>query len=60
MVNEQNLETAGWYSMVRGRMTQINGQEISEDQRDRHESFRRELNLSWTQDLPEGNELTAG
>jgi putative ABC transport system permease protein len=60
MINEQSLETVGWYSMVRGRMTQINGEGITEDQRDRHESFRRELNLSWTTDLPKGNELTAG
>jgi len=60
MVREQNLETAGWYSMVRGRMTEINDQSITDDQRDRHESFRRELNLSWTTDLPEGNELTSG
>jgi putative ABC transport system permease protein len=60
LVTEQNLETAGWYSMVRGRLTQINGEGISEEQRDKHESFRRELNLSWTTELPEGNKLTAG
>jgi putative ABC transport system permease protein len=60
LVTEQNLETAGWYSMVRGRLTQINGQGISEEQRDKHESFRRELNLSWTTELPEGNKITAG
>ena len=60
LVTEQNLETAGWYSMVRGRLTQINGAGISEEQRDKHESFRRELNLSWTTGLPEGNKLTAG
>ena len=60
LVTDQNLETAGWYSMVRGRLTQINGQGISEEQRDKHESFRRELNLSWTTELPEGNKITAG
>jgi putative ABC transport system permease protein len=60
LVIDQNLNTAGWYSMVRGRMTEVNSQPISEAQRDSHESFRRELNLSWTQDLPEGNKLTAG
>ena len=60
LVTEQKLETAGWYSMVRGRLTQINGQGITEEQRDKHESFRRELNLSWTAELPEGNKLTAG
>ena len=60
LVTDQNLDTAGWYSMVRGRMTQVNSQPITEAQRDSHESFRRELNLSWTKDLPEGNKLTAG
>jgi putative ABC transport system permease protein len=60
LVQDQNLETAGWYSMVRGRLTQINGEGITEEQRDRHESFRRELNLSWTTALPEGNKITAG
>jgi putative ABC transport system permease protein len=60
LVNAQNLETAGWYSMVRGRMTAINGQPITEAQKDSHESFRRELNLSWTAELPEGNKVAEG
>ena len=60
LVNAQNLETAGWYAMVRGRMTAINGQPITEAQKDSHESFRRELNLSWTAELPEGNKVTEG
>ena len=60
LVNAQNLETAGWYAMVRGRMTAINGQPITEAQKDSHESFRRELNLSWTAELPEGNKITEG
>ena len=60
LVKEQNLETAGWYAMVRGRMIAINGQPITEAQKDSHESFRRELNLSWTAELPEGNKVTKG
>jgi putative ABC transport system permease protein len=60
LVTEQNLQTAGWYSMVRGRMTEVNTVPITEAQRDSHESFRRELNLSWTTELPEGNKLTGG
>ena len=60
LVNAQNLETAGWYAMVRGRMTAINGQPITEAQKDSHESFRRELNLSWTAELPEGNKVAEG
>jgi len=60
LVEDQGLETAGWYAMVRGRMTAINGELITEAQKDSHESFRRELNLSWTSALPEGNKVTAG
>ena len=60
LVNGQELDTAGWYSMVRGRMTAINGKLITEVQKDSHESFRRELNLSWTEELPEGNKVTQG
>jgi len=60
LVEDQGLETAGWYAMVRGRMTAINGELITEAQKDSHESFRRELNLSWTSELPEGNKVTAG
>ena len=60
MVIDNNLETAGWYAMVRGRMVEIDGQPITEAQKDSHESFRRELNLSWTTDLPEGNKVEQG
>lgn len=60
LVDDNELETAGWYAMVRGRMTEINDQSITEIQKDSHESFRRELNLSWTSELPEGNKIAKG
>ena len=60
LVDDNQLETEGWYAMVRGRMTEINDQLITEDQKDSHESFRRELNLSWTAELPEGNKVAKG
>ncbi|MDE0747297.1 MAG: ABC transporter permease, partial [Porticoccaceae bacterium] len=60
LVDDNQLETAGWYAMVRGRMTAINDELISEAQKDNHESFRRELNLSWTTELPEGNKVAQG
>ena len=60
LVDDNQLETEGWYAMVRGRMTEINDQLITEDQKDSHESFRRELNLSWTTKLPEGNKVAKG
>jgi putative ABC transport system permease protein len=60
LVEDNQLDTAGWYAMVRGRMTEINGVAITEEQKDSHESFRRELNLSWTTELPEGNTVAQG
>ena len=60
LVDDNQLETEGWYAMVRGRITEINDQLITEDQKDSHESFRRELNLSWTAELPEGNKVAKG
>ena len=60
LVNERELETAGWYSMVRGRITHLNNQLPSQVAKDGHESLRRELNLSWTSDLPEGNMIVKG
>ena len=60
LVNQRELETAGWYSMVRGRITHLNNQLPSEVVKNGHESLRRELNLSWTSALPEGNKIIQG
>jgi putative ABC transport system permease protein len=60
LVNQRDLETAGWYSMVRGRITHLNNQSPIEVAGNDHESLRRELNLSWTTDLPEGNKIIQG
>jgi putative ABC transport system permease protein len=49
--------------MVRGRLTRLNGLEVSaasyEDERAKR-LVDREFNLSWRADLPEGNVVTAG
>ncbi|MDN7132743.1 ABC transporter permease [Halomonas sp. MC140] len=51
------------YPMVRGRVIAINGQPpedaVPEDARG-DGSLRRELNLTWQAELPDGNELVAG
>ena len=51
------------YPMVRGRITEINGQAPREavpaDVRGDN-SLRRELNLTWQSELPEGNQVVAG
>ncbi len=55
------------YPVVRGRLTRVNGaavrdhvsKHVSEDDQD-HESLTRELNLTWSQNLPADNKLVAG
>lgn len=56
----QGLDTV--YPMVRGRLTEINGepvrQVVSKD--DSVNALNRELNLTWMEDLPEDNRIVAG
>ena len=60
LVEQRELETAGWYSMVRGRITHLKNRPPAEVVQGDHESLRRELNLSWTSELPEGNSIVQG
>lgn len=49
--------------MIRGRLTRINGTEVSAASYDEERAQRlveREFNLSWRADLPEGNRITGG
>ncbi|WP_196140449.1 ABC transporter permease [Aliikangiella sp. G2MR2-5] len=64
MFFEQNhLQIAELYPMVRGRITGINDQDIKEavsEEGQKHNSLRRELNITWSQQLPVGNQLVTG
>lgn len=60
LIQQRQLETAGWYSMVRGRLVEINDAPPDALLKESHESLNRELNLSWTSNLPEGNEIVEG
>ncbi|MBW2939387.1 ABC transporter permease [Zhongshania aquimaris] len=56
------LKDAGLFPMVRGRLTHIDGQNVS-DIKDIEASsggINRELNLSWAKDLPDDNSLVSG
>jgi putative ABC transport system permease protein len=59
----EDIHFAGLYPMVRGRLSDINGVDIKllvdESMRSRA-GVNRELNLSWSVDLPKDNRLTAG
>ncbi len=54
---EHQVIPAAFYPIVRARMTQINGQS-TEGNAD--EALNRELNLTWQQQRPDHNPLTAG
>lgn len=60
---ERGVETAGLYPVVRGRLAAING-EATEARRQEGESdtrtIRRELNLTWSDELPADNAVTTG
>lgn len=60
LLDHQQLASAGWYAMVRGRITLIDGEHPSEGLIDKNPALRRELNLSWSSNLPKGNKIEAG
>ena len=67
IIAQRNLDSGHWYSMVRGRLTSINGEAFDNgpgpggpERERRGGPLRRELNLSWSNDLPEGNEIVSG
>lgn len=45
---------------VRGRLIEINGEEPTEELRTKHNALQRELNLTWTTDLPASNKIVEG
>ena len=62
-LKERQIDRSEVYPIVRGRLTYINGvpakEAVSEDQRN-HNSLNRELSLTWSNELPEGNQLVEG
>lgn len=57
------VSTPQFYPMIRGRLIEINGNDISPDHYVEENARRlvdREFNLSYTEQLPIGNQLTAG
>jgi putative ABC transport system permease protein len=60
---EIGAEASRLYPIVRGRLVQINGRPaaLSADKDSQGErALNRELNLTWTEELPQGNRLIAG
>jgi len=62
-MQEQNLKAPEFYPMVRGRLVGRNGKPIKETLPERAQednALRRELNLTWVDAVPEGNQLLEG
>lgn len=60
---QNKLQSENFYPMSRGRIITLNNQDITEaisEQARNDESLRRELNLSWTDKLPENNKIIDG
>src|SRR5690606_26131927 len=63
-LNRHNIDTGEIYPMVRGRIIEINNRPIAEvlgdDYEQIHNSVRRELNLTWSDTLPDTNRVVRG
>jgi putative ABC transport system permease protein len=60
---KNEIKSTESYPMVRGRVTQINQQTLKEALSEKallHNSVNRELNMTWTKDLPKGNKIVDG
>ena len=57
---ESELEDAGWYPMVRGRLVSQNGELLTRERMREVDGLDREVNLTWATELPEANDIVAG
>lgn len=60
---DHQLINARFYPMVRGRLTHINGRTVYQRLGEKVKTInalQRELNLSWTEELPPGNTIVSG
>lgn len=62
-LNKNKITTSDLYPIVRGRLIKINGIDVREavsKDGEHHNSINRELNLTWSEELPKDNILQSG
>ncbi|KZY65051.1 MULTISPECIES: ABC transporter permease [unclassified Oleiphilus] len=60
LLASNGINVSHMYPMVRGRMSHINGEDVKVAVTKDVAALNRELNLSWVEDMPEGNEIVDG
>ncbi|WP_070966276.1 ABC transporter permease [Vibrio sonorensis] len=62
VIDENNIERSEAYPIVRGRLTQINGEEAKSRAtgEEASDALRRELNFTWGEGIPDYNEVLSG
>ncbi|WP_341476656.1 ABC transporter permease [Pseudohalioglobus lutimaris] len=60
-LREEGISSEALYPMIRGRIMAVQGVDLpTRDQADMDGPRQREVNFTWSETLPEGNELVAG
>jgi putative ABC transport system permease protein len=60
LLGESGVDIGQLYPMVRGRLSHINGEDVRVAVTKDVAALNRELNLSWTAELPDDNEIVKG
>jgi putative ABC transport system permease protein len=63
ILQKEHIKTTEFYPMVRGRLIAINSESVNQkfgEKVKQINALQRELNLSWSENLPEGNQITSG
>ena len=60
LLSDNSLDANAMFPMVLGRISALNNVDYTEAERQRSNSLRRELNLSWAENIAPANELVGG
>jgi putative ABC transport system permease protein len=61
VLREEGIQAEGLYPMIRGRIMQVDGVDLpTREDAEIDGPRQREVNFTWSETLPEGNELVAG